>query len=88
MKNSLLLAFCTAVFSCTNLISMSVDNKSENITEKYLLNAWSGNSRCIMPVLNKSEAPVIDGKIDENEWGKSTKLAGFHIYGKGLVPGY
>ena len=66
---------------------MGVDNKSENITEKYLLNAWSGNSRCIMPVLAKSEAPVIDGKIDENEWRKSTKLAGFHIYGKGLVPG-
>lgn len=85
------------VFSCLfSLIALTAgiemlsasDSKSvDGLADKYLKGAWGGNSRYAVPMLDKSEAPVIDGKIDEKEWRKSIEVAGFQDTKKGLIPG-
>lgn len=54
--------------------------------EKNLAETWDGNARVELPVILPAEAPVIDGRIDEKEWKKGVKLAGFIRHNKGLLP--
>ncbi|GEM_PF-2566376 len=55
-------------------------------TEKILAETWDGNATVELPVIAPSEAPVIDGRIDEDEWRRGAKLAGFIRHSKGLLP--
>lgn len=59
---------------------------SPESVEKVLAETWEGNARVELPVILPSEAPVIDGRIDEQEWKKGVKLAGFIRHNKGLLP--
>lgn len=85
-KKAILLpaAFCSMILAC---VAQSSGGADEAMADKYLKGVWAGNTRCVMPVLDKSEAPVIDGKIDAKEWEKSTGLAGFQINNKGVIAG-
>jgi hypothetical protein len=82
----LFLAFNLFLFS--TLLAKDVSSSdNKDLTDRYLKNAWAGNSYFVMPIMKKSEVPVIDGKISVDEWAKSIKLTGFSIYGKHLLEG-
>lgn len=83
-----LFVYCTMILSCGAQSSGDGSKKQDDdMTYKYLMGVWAGNVRCVLPVMDKSEIPLVDGKIDSNEWGKSIGLAGFHLNNKGLVAG-
>lgn len=80
--------FFLVAFAAELQFVSGADLKSvDELTDKYLKGAWSGNSRYAIPVLDKTEVPVIDGKIDEKEWRKSIEIAGFQNSKNGLIAG-
>jgi hypothetical protein len=55
----------------------SLAAKANSLADQYLLKAWSGNARIIIPSLSGDQKPAIDGVFTESEWANSARLAGF-----------
>lgn len=66
-------------------LSLSVHGQNKESTDK-LLRIWAGNANCSIPVISENETPKIDGVLNDSEWSKSVKFAGFLKDGK-LIAG-
>lgn len=60
---------------------------ADNSSEDRLLKVWQGNNQMLIPWVEESAAPKIDGVIESSEWSRSQKSAGFSKSSQHLVAG-